>query len=453
MRFNARNLSTAQLVLHPSDFRDVSSLRLKCPFRRCANNPVGIRHGQAYPVGNLALTSSFTYQNIPGSTWRKDARFGAHVDRSQRASNCNMACKASASSDSESSQVDETYKALQSAREALREAETSAQNVKHLPSASAPKKIPPILKKAAKALFYSSACAAVYLSHARSLWLQYSVAVLTSSLIGLQGYHKKSLDASGAVAATVIGGATLGSSLRCGAALFAFFFASSALTRYAEEEKDNDEAFKAGGQRNWKQVLCNAFVPAVLALLLARQTGGKDVILDSAARSSTRLMGAVLGYFACCCGDTWSSELGQLSKQQPRLITTGRVVRAGTNGGVTALGLGASAAGGCFVGAVFWAVGVVAPSLWPTGWKAAAAQWQIVPLGLVMGLVGSLIDSLLGATVQYTGLVRGKLTSRYSEGALHISGMALLSNNGVNLVSATISSFLGSLIVAQLAWV
>jgi hypothetical protein len=60
-----------------------------------------------------------------------------------------------------------------------------------------PMQIPPILKKAAKALLYSSACAAVYLSHARSLWLQYSVAVLTSSLIGLQGYHKKSLDASG----------------------------------------------------------------------------------------------------------------------------------------------------------------------------------------------------------------------------------------------------------------
>lgn len=451
MRFNASNLSTAQLVLHPSGCREV--LFLRSPFSPFTNNPIGIWHGQAYAVGNLVLTSSFTYRKNPGSTWQKGCRLGAHADRSQRASNCNMACKASASSESESSEVDETYKALQLARQALREAETSAQNVQHLPSASAPKQIPPILRQAAKAVLYSSVCAAVYLSHASSLWLQYSVAVLTSSLIGLQGYHKQSLDASGAVAATVVGGAILGSSLRCGAALLAFFFASSKLTRYAEEEKDNDEEFKAGGQRNWQQVLCNAFVPAVLALLLARLTGGKDVILNSAARSSTRLMGAVLGYFACCCGDTWSSELGQLSKQQPRLITTGRVVRAGTNGGVTALGLGASAAGGCFIGAVFWAVGIVAPSLWPTGWKAAAAQWQIVPLGLVLGLVGSLIDSLLGATVQYTGLVRGKLTSRYSEGAVHVSGIALLSNNGVNLVSASISSFLGSLIVAQLAWV
>ncbi len=51
-----------------------------------------------------------------------------------------------------------------------------------------------------------------------------------------------------------MGGATLGASLRCGATLLAFFFASSKLTRYAEVRKDNDESFKVGGQRDWKQV-------------------------------------------------------------------------------------------------------------------------------------------------------------------------------------------------------
>ena len=58
----------------------------------------------------------------------------------------------------------------------------------------------------------------------------------------------------GALAAAAMGGCTLAASLRCGGTLLAFFFASSKLTRYAEERKDLDEAFKPGGQRDFKQV-------------------------------------------------------------------------------------------------------------------------------------------------------------------------------------------------------
>lgn len=96
------------------------------------------------------------------------------------------------------------------------------------------------------------------------------------------------------------------------------------------------------------QVLCNALVPAVLCHYLMPLTGGLDILLDATLeRRATQLLGGILGYLCCCCGDTWSSEVGQLSKQQPRLVTTGRRVQAGTNGGITALGLQASA--GVFV--------------------------------------------------------------------------------------------------------
>lgn len=77
-------------------------------------------------------------------------------------------------------------------------------------------------------------------------------------------------------------------------------------------------------------------------------------------------------------------------------------MRRGTNGAVTAQGLLASLAGGLAMGLVFYAAGVVSPTLWifESQRAAAAAQWVLIPLGCAAGLVGSVVDSVLGATLQ-----------------------------------------------------
>ncbi len=121
-------------------------------------------------------------------------------------------------------------------------------------------------------------------------------------------------------------------------------------------------------------------MPTLLTLAAANLTGAADAPLHAAGagRMATALTGAFLGYYACCCGDTWASELGQLSPEEPRLITTLRPVRKGTNGGVTLVGLGASVAGGLCMGLTFWLAGAVSPT---GAGRAALQQWRLIPLG------------------------------------------------------------------------
>ncbi len=210
------------------------------------------------------------------------------------------------------------------------------------------------------------------------------------------------------------------------------------------------------------QVCCNALVPSLLSIAYGVLAGCVDVPLGPSSPSLeplradliTLIMGAFLGYYACCCGDTWASELGVLSKDTPRLITTLRPVRRGTNGGVTLLGLSSSIAGGLFVGLVFYAAALVSPTLWifPAQREVAMSQWKLIPLGLLAGLFGSLLDSLLGATVQYTGYntKKGLVTGKPGPDVVHISGLPFLDNNMVNLTSASLTSLLTAFLALRI---
>ncbi len=336
--------------------------------------------------------------------------------------------------------------ALARAQDALQRVETSLESIEDLPSARPPSQLGRVLSLARTAVAVCALSAALVASQAFGLGVQLLSALLCSVAVAWWGWAKQSLSASGALAALAVGTATIGCSLRFGATLLAFFFSCSKLTSFKDELKEGlDDAHKANGQRDWRQVraqaghqagspwarraragepsaarqpparphraqvACNGAVPTLLAVAYGVLVGCVDVPFGPSpameawrAKAATLLGGAFLGYYACCCGDTWASELGPLSSDTPRLITTLRPVRRGTNGGVTLLGLSASILGGVFVGAVFYAAAVVSPTLWVLegAQQAAVGQWRLVPLGLMAGLLGSVLDSVLGATVQ-----------------------------------------------------
>ena len=265
--------------------------------------------------------------------------------------------------------------------------------------------------------------------------------------LALKGYKSGSLDASGAASAALVGWGTLYAGVRFGLSLGVFFFASSAMTRVGSSIKarvdEHHEKGKEGGARDWVQVFANGLVPTFLAMGYAFATGGPEHLLGVTNAFETPLAAAFIGYYACCGGDTWASELGVLSKTPPRLITApGTIVKPGTNGGVTPLGLVASGAGGLAVGAAFYVGGLLVPLV--TGRIELAlrfaAQWPVLVIGLGAGLVGSLVDSVLGATVQFSGYCseRERMVSAPGPSVRKVSGVNFLSNSMVNFVSAVL---------------
>jgi uncharacterized protein (TIGR00297 family) len=286
-------------------------------------------------------------------------------------------------------------------------------------------------------------------------WGVWNVIRVVGSLIlgaglAFKGYRGGSLDTSGAVGAALVGWGTLYAGVRFGVVLGAFFFLSSAMTRVGGEIKkridENHVPGKASGARNWIQVAANGLVPTFLAMSYSFATGGPEYLLGVNNAFETPLAAAFIGYYGCCCGDTWSSELGVLSRKMPRLITTGKECKPGTNGGVTTLGLVASAAGGFAVGFAFWCGGLFVPVVTGNVTLALqfAAQWPVLVIGLGAGLVGSLMDSLLGATIQFSGYCseRRRMVSKPGPTVTKTSGLNFLSNSAVNFVTASLCALI-----------
>ncbi|XP_029338569.1 transmembrane protein 19 isoform X4 [Mus caroli] len=225
--------------------------------------------------------------------------------------------------------------------------------------------------------------------------------------------------------------------------LMTFFLSSSKLTKWRGNVKKRlDSEYKEGGQRNWVQVFCNGAVPTELALLYMIENGPGEMPIDfSKQHTASWMCLSLLAALASSAGDTWASEVAPvLSKSSPRLITTWEKVPVGTNGGVTAVGLASSLLGGTFVGLAYFLTQLV----FVNDLDISAPQWPIIAFGGVAGLFGSLVDSFLGATMQFSGLDErtGLVVNSPTQETKHIAGKPILDNNAVNLFSSVLVALL-----------
>lgn len=259
-------------------------------------------------------------------------------------------------------------------------------------------------------------------------------------LIGLSGslliagaaYLKRSLSGSGFAAAVILGTVmyALGSAVWFGT-LIAFFLSSTVLSKWKKKAKEKAESgYEKSGRRDAGQVAAN---------------GGLAMLLCAANAWWPHPVWwyAFLGVMASVNADTWATEIGGLSKTPPRSILSGRRVEAGTSGGVSGLGLAASMAGGLFIGLAAWLLLQAVPGQHnPSG---MASYWLLLPIwagvGLFGGTIGSLADSVLGATVQQMfrcGVCGREVELQHHCGrpAPRIRGYAGWNNDAVNVAGS-----------------
>jgi len=222
--------------------------------------------------------------------------------------------------------------------------------------------------------------------------------------------------------------------------LLTFFISSTILTRMGGKKKAQlEDGHREGGQRTWQQVVANGGAGVVICLLHLYGFGPYEHCLDFLLRpAQSSLHVALIAAYAAACGDTWSSEVGILSRGQPRLITSCRSVPKGTNGAVSLLGVLFSVLGGVFVALP---ATLIASFVTDGKW---ASQWPTLLIGAFAGFLGSFIDSVLGALMQYSGWDDSKkhIIHAPTKSSKHVAGRNWLDNNEVNLVSNLITALI-----------
>jgi uncharacterized protein (TIGR00297 family) len=250
--------------------------------------------------------------------------------------------------------------------------------------------------------------------------------LLLAATVSVLARKARSLTTGGAVAATFIGTVAVAAGWNWGALLILYFVSSTLLSRSGRALKEQRTAsiVAKGGERDAIQVLANGatFAGAAIAMLI---------------RPDVRWIALGAGSLAAAAADTWATEIGTLYGGEPRSILTWRRAPAGTSGGISAIGTLAVVSGAMFIAILTKLFG------------ATPAVARHVALG---GIVGALIDSLIGATIQARRwcVVCERETERTMHDCgvetRHLRGWPWLDNDMVNFLSNAAGGLLAALL-------
>ncbi len=259
------------------------------------------------------------------------------------------------------------------------------------------------------------------ISHSSEQNLYFTLGVGLALLIAYLSFRFRFLSGSGAVATFLLGSVVFGiGKWEFSLPLLLFFLLSSLLSKTGKQwKKKFADTFQKGGQRDLGQVFANGGIAGIIVLLWNYFPNDVWYFL-------------FLGSIAAVTADTWGTEIGVFSRIMPRNILNFKKVPPGTSGGVTILGFLGGLAGSFII--VF--LGGLATQRYE--------QVPVILLYLIIGagLFGSVIDSIIGATIQaqYKCPNCGKITEK----KIHcqdyettlVSGLKFIDNDVVNAACA-----------------
>jgi len=253
----------------------------------------------------------------------------------------------------------------------------------------------------------------------------FSLGVGMSVVVAVAAYRHRALDLSGAFSAFLLGTVIFGiGGWRWTLPILVFFVSSTLVGKVGRDRRAGIEAVVAkGGARDVYQSMANG------GLAMA-------IIILAYFFEDARWYYVFLGTLAAVSADTWSSEIGMLSKRQPISMTTWKPVPRGLSGGVTRLG---------FLAGLLGSLLVVSTGLIFDSHLMVVNQLFLVIL--VSGFLGSIADSFFGATIQAIfrcpacdGLTERKRHCDGRETVLH-SGSRFVNNDVVNVLCAFSGGF------------
>jgi len=264
--------------------------------------------------------------------------------------------------------------------------------------------------------------------------VRFLAAFVLATLVSLLAWKLHTLTSDGAIAATLIGTIVAGAGGWWSGLLLMLFFITGSLWSKLGKDRTSTVRQQRGARRDATQVIANGGIPAILMLA--------GWLLDSGS-----LVIAAIASIGAATADTWATELGRLSRAVPRSIVSWRRVPPGTSGAVSLPGTTATACGSLLIATV---AGIGIASNWLPASSGSVAVFAVVG---VAGFAGSVIDSLLGATIQQVfrcntcGIILETRKHLPGHDVVHVRGLPGVTNDIVNLASLIGAAILGLLVI------